>query len=123
MENKTNYSIARLGILSDIEPKVFLKDQLDLTGCEVSFGTIPAGQEVPFLHAHKENEEVYIFLQGNGTFHIDGEELHVEEGCIIKVTRAGVRGLKSGNKNLIYICIQAKEGSLNQATADDGIIS
>ena len=121
MENK-NFSTEELGILANIESKVFLKDQLGLTGCEVSFGAIPVGQEAPFLHAHKENEEIYIFLQGDGIFLIDGKKFPVKEGSVVKVAPAGIRGLKSNSNNLVYVCIQAKEGSLTQATADDGII-
>ena len=33
---------------------------LGLTGAEVSFNSLPAGVSVPFVHSHKENEEIYI---------------------------------------------------------------
>jgi len=103
--------------------KIFLREQLGLTSCEVSFGALPAGQEVPFLHAHKENEEIYVFLRGDGVFLIDGREVAVCEGSVVKVAPAGKRGLKAGSADLIYVCVQAKENSLKQATMDDGIIS
>jgi len=131
MENRSNFNIVELGELSNVKVKesygvkgkFFLREQLGLTSCEVSFGTIPAGQSVPFLHSHKENEETYIFLQGNGAFYIDGKKLSVKEGSIIKVLPAGIRGLKAESEDLLYICIQAKENSLNQATLDDGVIA
>jgi len=131
MENKRNFSIVELGALANVKEKesfgvkgkFFLKEQLCLTGCEISFGAIPARQSVPFLHSHKENEETYIFLHGSGVFYIDDHRLSVKEGSIIKVLPAGVRGLKAGNEDLLYICIQTKENSLNQATLDDGVIA
>ena len=33
---------------------------LGLTGAEVSFNNLPAGVSVPFVHSHKENEEIYM---------------------------------------------------------------
>ena len=39
--------------------RVELHDQLGLTGAEVSINILPAGASVPFVHSHKENEEIY----------------------------------------------------------------
>lgn len=44
-----------------------LHDLLDLTGCEASVNTLPAGAAVPFVHAHKQNEELYGVLAGRST--------------------------------------------------------
>ena len=116
-----NFSVAQLGALSDVVGKIFMGEQLGLTGCEISIGKIDAGQTSPFIHAHKQNEEIFIFLQGSGTFYIDGNMLPVKEGSMVKVKPAGKRSLKADDK-LVYICIQTKENSLEQATRDDGII-
>ena len=43
-----------------------LHDVLGLTGAEVSVDVLPAGGAVPFVHAHKANEEIYGVLQGRG---------------------------------------------------------
>ena len=50
-----------------------LHDLLGLTGAEVSVNTIPAGGSVPFVHAHKANEEIYFILSGKGKVEIDGQ--------------------------------------------------
>jgi mannose-6-phosphate isomerase-like protein (cupin superfamily) len=76
---------------------------------------------MPFVHAHKENEELYIIVRGRGTFYIDGEEFPVQEGSIIRVDPVGARAWKADDEDLYVICIQAKAGSLNQATLKDGI--
>jgi len=116
-----NFSVTQFGALSDVAGKAFVMEQLGLTGCEISISKIDAGQTSPFIHAHKENEEIFIFVQGSGIFNIDGHMLAVKEGSMVKVKPAGKRILKANNK-LIYICIQVKENSLQQATKDDGII-
>ena len=41
------------------ENRTELHDALSLTGAEISINNLPAGAGVPFVHAHKENEEIY----------------------------------------------------------------
>lgn len=101
--------------------KYFIGENLGLTGCEVSLNRLPAGKGMPFVHAHKKNEELYIVLRGNGTFFVDGEEFPVQEGSLIRIAPEGERAWKAGSEDLYFICIQAEAGSLSQATLADGI--
>lgn len=52
--------------LEENAPRVELHDKLGLTGAEISINTLPAGECVPFIHSHKQNEEVYYILSGSG---------------------------------------------------------
>lgn len=104
-----------------VRGKFFIGGDLGLTGCEVSLNRLPAGKYTPFVHAHKQNEEVYIITGGNGTFFVDGEEFPVQEGSLVRVAPAGERAWKAGDRDLYFICIQVREGSLAQATQADGI--
>lgn len=127
---KKNFQAANMGNLKDLlekdfnggKGKYFIGQDIGLTGSEVSINCLPAGQSVPFVHAHKKNEELYIITGGNGTFFVDGEEFPVQEGSLIRVAPNGQRACKAGDKNLYFICIQAQKGSLEQATMQDGII-
>ena len=42
----------------DKEGRVELHEKLGLTGAEISVNELPAGAGVPFVHSHKENEEI-----------------------------------------------------------------
>lgn len=120
-----NYSAMEVGTWGqDLAAKgrVMAGEALGLTGCEISFNYQPAGKFLPFTHTHKQNEEVYIVLSGNGTFMVDSDEFPIREGSVIRVAPAGVRAIKAGTEDLAYLCIQAKAGSLTQATNDDGVI-
>lgn len=120
-----NYGIMSIGTLAgDLAEKgrVMAGEELGLTGCEVSFNCTPAGGFVPFVHAHKLNEEGDVILAGSGTFMVDGEEFSVREGDVVRVDPAGERALKAGEQGLTYLCIQAQAGSLAQATMDDAIM-
>ncbi len=58
----TNYTKTTIGKENRIE----LHEKLSLTGSEISLNELPAGANVPFVHSHKENEEIYGILSGNG---------------------------------------------------------
>lgn len=122
---KKNYSVTELGTFSgDLAKKgrVMAGETLGLTGCEISFNSLPAGQFIPFVHSHKMNEEVYIVIGGDGRFMADGDEFDITEGTVIRVSPKGERTVKAGDNGITYICIQAKENSLTQATEKDGDI-
>ena len=128
-EHHSNYSVEHIGPLEDLlqrdfmgfHGKYFIGENLGLTGCEVSLNRLPAGKGMPFVHAHKKNEELYIVLRGNGTFFVDGEEFPIQEGSLIRIAPEGERAWKAGSEDLYFICIQAEAGSLSQATLEDGI--
>lgn len=84
----TNYAKTNIGN----EGRVELHDTLSLTGAEISINNLLAGANVPFVHSHKNNEEVYSILSGKG-----------DEG-------------------ISFVCIQTKENSLEGFTADDAVV-
>jgi mannose-6-phosphate isomerase-like protein (cupin superfamily) len=77
---------------------------------------------VPFVHTHKQNEELYIILKGKGQFYIDGEEFAVAEGDVLRLDSAAARCMKAdADSSLGYICIQTQTGSLQGFTETDGV--
>ena len=46
-----------VGNLKGFEGKQFVKEATEASSCEISFGTLPQGEAVPFFHSHKDNEE------------------------------------------------------------------
>lgn len=118
------FSHVSVGALTTFEGKQFVKDASGATSCEVSFGSLPSGASVPFFHSHKENEENYIILSGAGRFQVDGEVFEIAEGSVIRVATNCDRNLKcTSSSPLVYICIQAKEGSLGGYTMTDAEIT
>ncbi len=116
------YAVRHPSLPTTIHGKVFLKGLLGLTGTEISCGVLPNRGAMPFLHAHRENEEVYVFVSGRGQMLVDGEVFDVSEGSVVRVAPAGVRSWRStSDEPLVYLVIQAKEGSLRQWTLTDGV--
>lgn len=118
------YAHASVGQLHEFEGKQFVKDSTGATSCEISFGSLPNGEAVPFFHSHKENEENYIILSGAGKFQVDGDVFDVAEGSVIRVSTKCDRNLKCTSEvPMTYVCIQAKEGSLGSYTMTDAEIT
>lgn len=105
------------------EPRRELRSLLGLTGCEISVNTLPAGQAVPFVHAHRENEEVYLILSGWGQFWLDGTVHNLAAGDALRIAPAVERCLRSSDvEPLVYLCVQAKAGATPNVTQTDGVI-
>lgn len=119
-----SYKLAVPAVNRKVRGKLFIKELLGLTGMQISMNKLPANAAVPFYHQHKENEESYIFIKGKGQMQIDGQQFDVQEGSIVRISTAGSRTLRNNsNEDLYFICIQAKENSLNIDTFEDGIKS
>jgi mannose-6-phosphate isomerase-like protein (cupin superfamily) len=101
--------------------KLFLGEKLGLSGMELSLNTLPPGRGVPFYHRHRQHEEVYLVLSGTGEFQVDDERFEVTEGSAVRIAPAGVRTWRNlGASPLVYLVIQAVEGSLQQHEIEDG---
>ena len=118
----SRYSFKHPRLSRPARGKVFLKDLLGLTGMEVSLNRLPAGKGMPFLHVHRQNEELYVFTGGRGQFQVDGEIIPIEPGTVIRVSPGGERAWKNNStEDLYFLCIQARAGSMTDSTIEDGL--
>ena len=98
-------------------------DLLGLTGAEISVNELPAGAGVPFVHSHKENEEIYGILAGKGKAVIDGETVDLTAGDWLRIAPAAKRQFfAADDSGITYLCIQVKENSLEHFTATDAVM-
>ena len=122
-QSAAGYTGATVGNLATFEGKAFVKELVGTTGMEVSFGSLASGEAVPFFHHHKQNEELYIVISGEGEFTLDGQVAAVGSGSLVRIAPAVSRCVRcTSAEPLVYICIQAKEGSLEQYTMTDGVV-
>lgn len=111
----------KVSVASDVRTE--LHDKLSLTGAEISINNLPAGASVPFVHSHKNNEEIYVVLEGKGKVVIDGEAVELAAGDWIRISPAGKRQFFAAEDTAIsFACIQVKENSLEAYTKDDAVI-
>lgn len=114
-----NYKKANIGN----EGRIELHEKLALTGAEVSINNLPASTCVPFVHAHKNNEEIYGVIAGEGKAVIDGEEIKLVCGDWLKIApKAKRQFFAAEHTGISYICIQVRENSLGGFTAEDAVV-
>lgn len=135
MKNYRNYESIKInagdkfahvsvGNLQHFEGKQFVKEATEANSCEISFGSLPSGESVPFFHTHENNEENYIILSGSGKFQVNDSVFDISEGSVVRVSTHCDRCLKcTSDAPMLYLCIQAKENSLGGYTLDDAAIT
>lgn len=118
-----NYAIKNLNGWKNVEGKIFLGQELGMTGAEASLQRIAAGEDAPFLHSHKTHEELYVIISGKGEYEVDGVKIAVSEGSIIRVSPAGVRALRNNSdKEMVMMCVQYEAKPITNFMDDANII-
>ena len=121
MEGWTQYVLEPPAAPRAVRGKVFLQNLLGSAGLEVSLNVAPPGAAMPFLHRHRENDEVYVVLGGRGQFLVDGEHVDVAEGSVLRISPAGARAWRNNSDAPLYfVCIQYRADSAIQGGTRDG---
>lgn len=124
LERLDEYELEVPVLKRSVKGKLLIRELLQMSGMQMSMNKLRPGAAVPFYHQHRENEEAYIFIGGRGQMQIDGDTFEVSEGSIVRVSTEGSRTLRNTSDGpLYYICVQARQGSLNIDTFADGIPS
>jgi mannose-6-phosphate isomerase-like protein (cupin superfamily) len=119
-----DYSFTHPKRHQEVKGKVFVGEILKSTSAEISFTVIPPNTEMPFMHQHKNHEEIYVFLKGSGQFQVDDSIFDVSEGSVIRISPNGKRIYRNNSANpLIFICIQNQVGSLDNFQVEDGFLT
>lgn len=136
IKKSENFTAVDFGKLADIKDytltlgpgvvipgKVFGGQAVGATGGEFSFQVFAPGTETGFLHTHKNHEELYFFLGGEGEFQVDGEVFPVSEGSVVRVAPAGRRSVRNnGTQPLLMLCVQYRGATFTADDAADGVI-
>jgi quercetin dioxygenase-like cupin family protein len=104
-----------------IQGKLFLRNLLGSVGLEMSLNVVPPGQGMPFLHKHRQNEEVYVVVGGRGQFLVDGQCIDVVEGSVLRISPTAARAWRSDSEAPLYfLCLQYRADSVIEGGAADG---
>ena len=101
--------------------KLFLRNLLGSAGLEMSLNVVPPGQGMPFLHKHRQNEEVYVVVGGRGQYLVDGECIDVTEGSVLRISPPVARTWRNNSDAPLYfLCIQYRANSVIEGRGADG---
>ncbi|WP_028896117.1 cupin domain-containing protein [Prevotella sp. HUN102] len=103
--------------------KVFGGQAVGAVAGEFSFQVFQPDTEGGFYHSHKTHEELYFFLSGQGEFQVDGVNIPVQEGSVVRVAPAGNRAVRNtGSEPLVILCVQYSGNAFTEDDAADGVI-
>lgn len=121
--NQLNEYVLTLAPGVEIPGKVFGGAALGATGSDFSLQIFAPGTETGFYHTHKNHEELYFFLSGEGEFQVDGKVFAVKEGSVVRVAPEGKRSARNnGTAPLIMLCVQYSSATFTADDAADGNI-
>jgi mannose-6-phosphate isomerase-like protein (cupin superfamily) len=121
MEGWTEYHLEPPEVPRPARGKLFLRSFLGSAGLEMSLNVVQPGKGMPFLHRHRENDEVYVIVGGQGQFLVDGECIDVTEGSVLRMGPAAARAWRNNSDAPLYfLCIQYRADSVIQGGTLDG---
>ena len=89
----------------ELPPLTSPRRLLELSGVALGLINLPPQQGYTFTHRHREQEEVYMVLEGNGRILVEDEMIPLTAGDMVRVDPASKRALKNdGDTPLRIVC-------------------
>jgi mannose-6-phosphate isomerase-like protein (cupin superfamily) len=73
---------------------------LELEQSGLSYQRIPRNYRFPYGHTHREQEEVFVVVEGSGRMKLDEEIVEVEKLDVVRVSPGTWRGYEAGPEGL-----------------------
>jgi mannose-6-phosphate isomerase-like protein (cupin superfamily) len=80
---------------------------LELKRSGLGYQRLPPNYRFPYGHTHKEQEEIYLVLRGNGRMKLDDEIIELDQWDAIRVPPGTWRGYEAGPDGLELLVIGA----------------
>lgn len=78
---------------------------LGLSQVAVAFVALAPGEGASFTHSHQRQEEVYVALEGEGILLVDGVELPIARGDLVKVEPHARRALRAAPQARLLVLV------------------
>jgi uncharacterized cupin superfamily protein len=80
---------------------------LGLENSGVSYLRIAPGFRIPFGHKHKQQEEIYVLVNGSARIKIEDEVRDLKQWDAVRLHRDTVRGFEAGDDGAEFLAIGA----------------
>jgi uncharacterized cupin superfamily protein len=111
-----DYTVVNLKEVEDQAPKFGLSPQLEARMARVALGLEHSGVSyqrlapdfrVPFGHKHKNQEEIYVLVNGSARIKLDDEVVELKPFDAVRVPKDTMRGFEAGPEGAEFIAIGA----------------
>lgn len=116
VEAMSDYTHLNLKDVEDQAPNLGLADDMELRMARVALGLENSGlsylrlapsYRLPYGHNHKNQEEIYVLINGGARMKLDGEIRELKPWDAVRVHRATMRSLEATDAGAEFICIGA----------------
>jgi mannose-6-phosphate isomerase-like protein (cupin superfamily) len=83
----------------------FARDPSESEHLGVSHFRFAPGVRAPFGHHHKEQEEVYLVIEGSGRVKLGDEILDLAQWDVLRVAPSVVRAFEGGPDGMAYVAV------------------
>jgi quercetin dioxygenase-like cupin family protein len=104
-------SAPKFGLAPALEAR-FARDALGAERIGLSLQRLAPKARQPFGHRHREQEEVYVVVAGNGRVNLDGEVRDVREWDAIRVPPGTARAFEAGPDGLEFLAFGLSTGGV-----------
>ena|SRR5437016_5556614 len=116
MTAMSDYTHFNLKDAEDQAPNFGLSPSLEMRMARVPLGLehsglsylrVAPGFRVPFGHKHKQQEEVYVLVNGSARIKIEGEVRELKQWDAVRLHRGTMRALEAGEAGAEFLLIGA----------------
>ena len=97
---------------------ILLLDRSETNKCELTLVFWPAGNKGAMV-AHKEEEQTFFVLQGNGKVTVGDETAEVKPGSVVFVPRNTPHTIEAFGTELVYLCMNGLVDAESYASFDE----
>jgi mannose-6-phosphate isomerase-like protein (cupin superfamily) len=98
----------------------FARGELDAENFAVSYLRVAPNFRIPFGHNHREQEELYVVLNGGGRLKLDDEVLEVGQWDAIRIPSQTMRDFEGGDEGAELLLFGSPRGESNDAEMEPG---
>lgn len=60
-------------------------------------------------HAGDEHEEIYVLMRGEATVRVDGEDVEMESGDVLRITPESARQIRNSDRESAFVLVSGPE--------------
>ena len=95
------------------------REDLDAEQTGLTYFRLRPGKRSPFVHRHRDAEEVYVILSGSGRVRLDNESFDVRALDAIRIAPKTARAFEAGPEGLEFIAFGPHHEADGELVDDD----
>ncbi len=99
-------SAPEFGMSPDVEAR-FAGEDLGLSDAGMAYERAAAGKRTPFGHSHKEQEEIYVVVEGSGRIKLDDEIIELKRLDTVRIGPGIMRCVEGGPDGIAIVAFGA----------------